>query len=336
MQDIADMLNMRARLSASALSKADGPPPRGWDDYHWNEDLKVVGYSAGAEGFTISYARNRDHRQQVTLYNIHPLGELRNELVETIDAGSQEIIDGATIPLPNYNAFTPMHVDYTPDFREARRESDVRMLGFSQSLEVALEFSQGSEAAQFKAKQTVTAGFESRQESTSEDEKTKEKGRQVNFPAEVPEGVDGEFWCSMKVQPKSIHTTGNCDVDFAIAVGTRRTGKGGRIISKWQAHHGKYKRHVYFASWWKHFLPLAKGTGGQRDWDCWQHFRDHPISQWTIDRLEKPLDLPFDHTSPPFDGWVVIEPHKQILRVNPAINPDVHAKWQASLALESS
>ena len=118
--DIAELLKPRARFTAHALARADGPPPRGWQDYDWKEDLVVVNYHAGADGFNIGYARNRDHRQRIEFYNVHPLGKLRNENVTTIGAGPVEIIDGATIPLPNFDAFTPMRVTYTPDFREAR------------------------------------------------------------------------------------------------------------------------------------------------------------------------------------------------------------------------
>ena len=330
--DIADMLKSRARLTAHALARADGPPPRGWQDYDWHEDLKVVSFHAGPDGFNIDYARNSDHRQRISFHNVRPLGELRNENVDIIGTGPVEVIDGATIPLPNFDAFTPMRVTYTPDFREARRVNDVRLLGFTQSLSLALEFAQGSEAAQFKAKQTITASFESRQEQTTERETTKEKGRAVEFPAEVPAGVEGAYWCTMKVQPKAVHTTGICDVTMGIGIGTRKTGKGGRILSKWQAHHDKYKRHAYYADWWEHFLPLIKADGGQRDWDCWQWFRDHPAPEWLTDRLEEPLALPFDHTSPPYDGHVSIEPHKRIIRVNEAINPELHAKWLANMA----
>ena len=330
--DIAEMLKMRARLTAHALARASGPPPRGWHDYDWHEDLNIADFNAGADGFTIDYARKRNHLERISFYNVHPLGKLRAENVEIVGSGSAEVIDGATIPLPNFDAFTPLRVVYTPNFRESRRENDVRMLGFTQSLSLALEFSQGSEAAQFKAKQTITASFESRQETTSEKEKTSEKGRAVEFPAEVPEGVEGKYWCTMKVQPKAIHTTGMCDVNMAVRIGKRRTGNGGRVISKWEAHRGKYQRHVYFADWWAHFLPIIKADGGQRNLNCWEHFRQHPAPEWLTDRLEEPLDLPFDHTSPPFDGWVSIEPHKTILRVNQAINPELYKKWIANTA----
>ena len=331
-KDIAELLLPRAQLTAHALAKATGPPPRGWQDYTSKEKLIVKAFSSGDDGFNIDYCRNRDHRQMITFYHVSPLDTIRNEDIQIIKAGSSEIIDGASIPLPNYEGFLPMRVIYTPDFRESRRENDVMMIGFSQSVETALEFSQGSDAAQFKARQSILLKAESRQDKTAEKEKSKEKGRTTEFPAEVPEGVDGKFWCTMKIQPKVIKTTGRCDVDFSIAIGTRRTGKGGRIISKWEAHHGKYKRHVFYTSWWKDCLPLIKAEGGQRNWDCWQYFRDHTAPKWLTDKMEAPLDLPFDHTSPPFDGWVEIEPHKEIIRVNPAINPEVFEKWQKSLA----
>ena len=92
-------------------------------------------HDAGEE---LWYGRTRHQESAIQLWGIHPLGRLRDEEVRTYDAGGVEIIDGATIPLPNYHGLTPMEVTYVPDFRDSIREADVRLVGFTESLSITL------------------------------------------------------------------------------------------------------------------------------------------------------------------------------------------------------
>ena len=65
--------------------------------------------------------------------------------------------------------------------------------------------------------------------------------------------------------------------------------------------------------------------------DCAGYFWEHPVSAEKLEVLIAPLDMPFEHVSPPFDGWVDIEPHSRVVRVNPTINPKLYEIWQSDL-----
>ena len=321
--DIAEMLRPRAQLIAHQMARA-GHTPKGWgSDYDWHQRLDVTGFWPTEAGFDIDYSRSR--YDLISLHAVRPLDHIRNEKVEVIEAGPVETIDGATIKLPNYDAFTPLAIGYNPDFRETRRINDVRMQGFTQAVSIALKFSEGSEVAQFKAEQSITTSFQARQDTRKEDETKTEKGRKIAHNPVAPPGVESEYWATMKIQPKAVRTTGVCDVDFGFTIGARNHSKGshGKVYSSWQKYHST------FGSFWDDFLPVIKNEG-RRGVPHWDDFRT-PAERWLLNAITKPLDLPFDHTSPPFDGWVTIEPHKKVLRVNPDINPDLFAKWQANL-----
>ena len=330
-RDLPEHILNRMELIGEVLSIADGPPARGWSegagapkyDRAAESPLQIYG---GGRGEDIWYARPQrwgGKSSSIQVWNVHPLSTLRDERVEIYETGSPEIIDGLTAPLENYMGLTELGIEYTPDFRKAVRANDVKMIGFSQSLSITIGFSQGSDAAQFKANQEITTGYESRQDFTSENEKSSEQGRSTTFHPTAPPGVDKEYTAKMTVQQKVIRTTGYGDVDFGFACGMRDTGR-------WSRHRGKYLRHVTFQSYWNEFLPVVRGEI-RSGLDCAGHFFANPAPKHLIEALESPLDMPFFNESPPFDGWINIEPHQRVIRVNPAINPELYEIWQKSL-----
>ena len=219
-----------------------------------------------------------------------------------------------------------MDTTYTPDFRDTVRESDVRLVGFTQSLETTFKFAQGGEAAQYKFEQEIKAGFSSTQEMTKGKEEETQRGRTVEFPVHCPPGVDMEYWSTMTIQPKKIVTTGTGDVDFGFEIGARQHKKG-----RWSwRRHNNQRRTIRFDSYWDEFIPMVKGEG-QRHHDCYEHFRNHPAPGWVIQQLTRRLSLPFRHETPPFDGWVTIKPKQKIQRVNRNINPELYELWRKGL-----
>ena len=212
--DIAEMLRPRAQLIAHQMARA-GHTPKGWGpDYDWHQRLDITGFWPTEAGFDIDYSRSR--YDLISLHAVRPLDHIRNEKVEIIEAGPVETIDGATIKLPNYDAFTPLAIGYNPDFRETRRINDVRMQGFTQAVSIALKFSEGSEVAQFKAEQSITTSFQARQDTRKEDETKTEKGRKIAHNPVAPPGVESEYWAVMKIQPKAVRTTGELRRGFRV------------------------------------------------------------------------------------------------------------------------
>ena len=262
-RDIADRLMGRLQVAAGILASADGPPPRGWRGdflprYRMNEKLRVSWYPG--PGSDIWYARLQHHgrdRAAIQVWNLNPAEMLRDEEVVAYPTSAPDIIDGATIPLPNYHGLTDMGLTYEPNFRDAITESDVMLIGFEEAAKITAEFSQGSEAAQYKFKQTIEASFTARQEKTKATEKANERGRRVEYPVTAPPGVDLEYTATMTVQQKKVRTTGFGDVDFGFAIGLRTPkGKGGRDI--WSRHRNN-KRHCRWQSFWNEFIPVVKG-----------------------------------------------------------------------------
>ena len=330
-RDLQEQILNRIELIGEVLSVADGPPARGWSegagaskyDRQKESSLQIYG---GGRGEDIWYARPQrwgGKSSSIQVWNVHPVSELRDEEIEMYETGAPEIIHGLTVPLENFMGLTELNIDYTPDFRKTVRLNDVRMQGFTESLSITIGLSQGSDAAQFKANQEITAGFEARQESTSESEKSSEQGHATTFYPSAPPGVDKEYWAIMTAQQKVVKTTGFGDVDFGFACGMRERGK-------WSKHRGKYVRHVTFQSFWNEFLPVIKGEV-RSGLDCAGHFFNNPAPKHLIEALEAPLEMPFNHESLPFDGWINIEPHQKVIRVNQAINPELYEIWQKSL-----
>ena len=322
------MLMPRFRLIGHAIRDAHSPHAwgwcKGWSKYDHHEPLSVTGYDGGD---WIWMDRESQARAALNIIALRPFERLRNKDEKEIPAGSPEIIDGATIPLDNYHGLTPLSTTYTPNFGETVRESDVRLIGFGQSVEATFKFVQGGEAAQFKFEQEIKTRVESKQETTKGKEKEKQRGRQAEFPAEAAPGVELEHWATMTIQSKKIVTSGAGDVDFGFAIGARDFKKGRWF---WRAHKGQ-RRFIKFDSYWDEFIPMIKGEGA-RHHDCFAYFREHPAPGWLIDQLTAHLDLPFRHETPKFDGWITIKPKKRILRVNPVINPEFYELWQKDLA----
>ena len=208
----------------------------------------------------------------------------------------------------------------------------MRLIGFEQSLSVALEFSQGSEAAQFKAKQTITAGFTSTQETTAEKEKTSERAAPSSSGRGASGRRGGVLVHDVPSNRRRSTPPGSAMSPWASASAPGKPARAGASSASGRPTTTNTSATRTTRTGGSTSYRLIKADGGQRDWDCWQWFRDHPAPEWLTDRLKEPLALPFDHTSPPYDGHVSIEPHKRIIRVNEAINPELHAKWLANMA----
>ena len=87
-------------------------------------------------------------------------------------------------------------------------------------------------------------------------------------------------------------------MDHGIKIGKMKHGnwKGNK------GEHGKtWPRWAAWDSFYEEFLPVIKGEG-RRDLDLAMWFRLHPVNPEIIAELEKPLQIPWEHTTEPFDG----------------------------------
>ena len=319
-KDIADLLIERFALVGEAFSVAKDPPCRGWDGYRHAKGLGVTGFYRGEN---IIYSRpDRGEREVVELLNIRPLDELRDPETTIVPVGDKETISGAKIRVENYNGLTPLTEKYESKRTVGTRREDVEFKNFTESVEIMLKAVQGSDTANFKFEQQFTIGASATHGDETHEEKSNEKGTVTGADPTAAPGTDARYWRTWTAQRSMVVHTGTGDIDCSVGIGTKRRGKHGRRISKWEAHKGKHKRHAYFPSFWLHLVPMLKGEGA-RDHDCYRWFHEHPAPDWLIEQVTAPIDLPFRNESKPFDDFSEIVGHKELIR---GPNPEVLAK----------
>ena len=306
MTDIADHLHERARLIGHAFNHLGNVWFKGGKDYDWHEELRVAHFGDG--GQTVHYARKHDKERQIHFTVIRDAG-LSNRKVQEIPIGTPKPLDMMVAKGFNYDGVVAVPLTYEGEFGKVTTAEEAFMHGLTQSLETSFKFTQGGEAASFKAEQEIKLGFESRQDwSRSEGEEENER-RLAGIAPVCPPGYDIEFQLIRTTQKMKLKVTGIGKVDHAVQLGKKQRswkgnkGKGGRLWPRW----AKYD------SFYEECLPVLKGEG-RRDLMFAEEFRRKPAPKWLIDRLERPLDIPFEHTSLPFDSATNVEQHQEVLR----------------------
>ena len=311
-QDIADMLMPRIQASAELLGQADHPPARGWNGYNTRELLKVISFLNGGE--EIWYGRPGG---SVQISNVRPLTELRDAKTVVIPVGKRQSVSAAKIDIQNWDGLTPHPEEYSSSLMKSTRREDVEFENFTESVETTFSFKQGGEAAQFALEQSIKLGFQGQHGSELHEETSSGQETVTGAKPVAAAGSDVEYWRTWENQRSIVRHTGIGEVDFAVTIGRRGRGSGGRHV--WEKHKGKYTRHIYYASFWEDFVPMIKRRG-RRDHDCYEYFQTHPVSQEMIDRITAPLDIPFVNESKPFDQFANIKGHIDTIRgPNPAV-----------------
>ena len=306
MGDIANTLEIRPRLVAVALNSV--PNDTLW--FPWmdkDKELKVSDLRDG--GSTIDYRHPDGKEYLIQLTNIRAKDGLRNMKTVDIPLGRPETIDKATIPARNFDGAVPIPIQYDARLSTLETREHAFSVGFSQSFTSTFTFQEGGEAASFKAVQAFELAIGSSQDTTDTEGQQTGEDRGAGITPECPPGYDIDFYLERTSQKTKTRVTGIGDVDFGIRIGKHwdghwngRRGEGGKRYSRW-------------VSWdsWDEFMSVLKGEG-RRDLDMAEWFWTHPAPAWLIKKLEKPLDLPFDHTGAEFDGATQLTVGQTVLR----------------------
>ena len=305
--DAVDHLEERAELVAHAIGRVSTDHVWGWEGYDWHNDLKFKRLTDG--GKFAQWRHPWRDKSRIWFKRIRPTGVLDGEKVEEIPMGDAKIIDGVTISAENWDGIAPLPINYNADFGKTRTKAEALSIGFTESIEIGIKFTEGGEAAFFKAEQSLKLGFEARQDKTTSTEDSISELRSAGLTPTCPPGFDVDFWMTRMTQPTKMRVSGKGQLTHSISIG-KRSG------SNWSKKHGKGgKRYSRMARWdtFEDFLSVIKGEG-RRDLALASLFRKTPASDWLIKRLEQPLEIPFTAETPTFDGWTKLRPHQKVIR----------------------
>ena len=290
----------------------------GWQHYDWHTDLEVHEFLRGGE--KLHFRPPGYKKALLVIDNIHPTGAVANEQVIDLPQGSPVVVDGATIPVENYDGPAPLPFHYSGDFGSQRghTRAEALTIGFTESVEIAVKFAQGA-GGLAKSEQSAKAGFEARQDKTTSDEKSDIESvlRSAGISPECPAGYDIEYSIARTTQPTRQRRAGQAVVEFSLTIGKHWSGHWNK---KHGAHGKRYTRHLHWDSE-QDFLATIRGEG-RRDFAAALHFRKHPAPDWLIRRLENLPSVPYSAETPTFDDWTRFRPRAKVLRgPNPAIVP---------------
>ena len=264
-KDIADLLMKRVKLIGEAVSKADHPPARGWDDFDRSEALEVARfYEAGKN---LWYQRPQT-RSYINIFNIEPTDKLRDPKTIIIPVGKRETVSAAKIKIENWTGLTPLTERYESSRMNIIRREDVEFKNFTESAETSFKATQGSDTANFKFEQEIKLGFSGQHGDETHEEKSRQQATVTGADPTAAPGCDSDYWRTWENQKSKVRHTGFGEVDFAFTIGTVKRGKGGKHTHSWEKHKNKYVRAIHFESFWNDFIPMLRGEG-RRDHDCY-------------------------------------------------------------------
>ena len=261
---------------------------------------------AGAE---LLYKRRGDKYGRIRFKNITPYGEVLEREDKDILLG-EDLIDSLTADALNYDGVIAVPINYDGTFRRLVSAEDAFAWGLTQSLETTFGTEIGGEAALQKYTAEIKIGFESRQDWSHTDSTEDEEARSAGINPESPPGYDIRYKLDRYSVQKKLYAKGICQVDHGVRAGKMKNGN-------WEGKHGEnhkfYPRYGNWDSFYLEFLPVIKGEG-RRDLDFAEWFQKHPAKPALIKMLEKPLQIPWEHTSLPFDGATRLQQTQKVLR----------------------
>ena len=309
MGDIADKLRVRADLVALALR--DVPDFMLWrfgaKSTRWTRSMRMKVSDLRDGGLNISYRRPDDEKALMSFENIRPVEGLRNEKTVDIPTGPPKIIDKVSIPISNFDGVVDLPVSYDARLSRLVTREEAFAFGFTESIKQTYGVEVGGDAYGGKVSASTELGLESRQDQTSTDGEQHGQDRGAGLDPVCPIGYDITFLLNRTSQKTKTRKTGDGDVDHSIKLGKHWDGK-------WQGHRGE-KTWPRWGQWdsFDEFMTVLKGKG-RRDLFFAKWFWENPVSDQLIEKLEKPLNLPFDHTGAEFDGTTVLRVTQQVVR----------------------
>ena len=305
MPDMGDYLLPRYELIGQAFSGIKSVWQ--WIDFDYKKTKLNVGKFKG-DGSLIRYQQDGNWEGAAEATIITPI-DIQNRKSVDIPVGAKKILDHLVANARNYDGVVDVPIEYVGAFRKLRSASEAFAYGFTQSVTLALKFTQGGEASFAKFEQELTLGFESRQDWTTEEGSEDEESRSAGISPDSPPGYDIQYTLTRTTQPMKLKVTGIAKIDHGVQIGKYHKG--------WKGNHGKnhklYPRWAKYDSFYEELLPVIKGEG-RRDLMFAEHFKRNPAPAWLIKELEKPLKIPFEHTSEEFDGATILDQEQIVLR----------------------
>ena len=311
MGDIAD--KMRVRMDLIAFAVKNVPERRLWrfgagnKPFTRNMKMRVAELRDG--GLNIDYRRPDDKEALMAATNIRPVDGLKNQKTVDIPTGPPKIIDKVSIPGTNFDGVVDIPVEYDGRISRLVGREEAFAIGFSQSIKQTFGIELGGEATLSKVTASTEFGFEARQDQSTTDSEQRGEDRGGALKPICPPGYDITFLLERTTQKTKTRTTGFADVELGIEMGKHwdgewkgKDGKNGKTWPRW----GKWDS-------FEEFMSVIKGEG-RRDLFFAEWFWAHKAPVWLIKELEKPLNLPFDHTGAEFDGTTVLRVTQQVIR----------------------
>ena len=309
--DIADHLKNRMEIIGEIVGPIGAhshPIVWRWEHFDRKEGIRVEKFKdAGAE--VLWQRKGGGGWGRIRASNITPYGEIAHRRDVDISLG-EELIDSLTADALNYDGVVAVPISYDGAFRKLKGLEDAFDHGLTESVSLAIGIEAGSEAAQSKLTAELTVGMESRQDWHHQDSSEDEQARSAGISPESPPRYDIRYKLDRYGQSKKLQSSGLCQVDHAVRIGKMEDGH-------WKGNHGKnhrfYPRYANWDSFYEEFLPVIRGDG-RRDLDLAMWFRDHPVNPKLLAELEKPLKIPWEHTTEPFDGATRLVQSQIVLR----------------------
>ena len=264
-------------------------------------------------GASINFRRPYDKKALIAITNLRPKDILHNRVEQDIPVGSAEIVDKVSIPIANFDGVVEIPVAYDGRLSRLRTREHAFALGFSQSFEqtFGVKATAGGEAygGSVEIYGETKFGLGSTQQATDTEGDQRGEDRGAGLNPTCPTGYDITFGLNRSAQPLKTRLTGQGDYDFALQIGKHWDGH-------WKGNKGEHgKKWPRWGQWdsWDEFMSVIKGEG-RRDLSFAKHFWTNPAPDRLIAALEKPLDLPFDHTGDVFDGATVVRITQTVIR----------------------
>ena len=311
MGDIADKLRVRMDLIAFAVKNV--PEDQLWrfgagnKPFTRNMKMRVAELRDG--GLNIDYRRPDDKEALMAITNIQPVNGLKDEKTTDISTGPPKIIDKVSIPMTNFDGVVDLPVDYDARLTKLVTRDEAFGFGFTQSVKQTFSIEAGGDVYGGKISASTEFAFGASQDQTTTDGKEAGEDRGAGISPVCPDGYDITFMLNRTSQKMKTRKTGFGDVEHGIQFGKHWDGE-------WKGNDGKNgKTWPRWGKWdsFEEFMSVIKGEG-RRDLFFAQWFWTHKAPQWLIKALEKPLDLPFDHTGSAFDGTTVLKVTQKVVR----------------------
>ena len=262
--DVADHLKNRMEIIGEIVGSVgvhSHPTIWRWEKFKRTEGIKVEKFKdAGAE--ILWQRKGDDGWGRILASNITPHGKIANRKDVDILLG-EKLIDSLTADALNYDGVVAVPITYDGTFRKLKGLEEAFDYGLTQSIEISLGYSYGSEAAQNKFTAELKIGFESRQDWHHQETTEDEQARSAGISPESPPKWDiryklDRYGQSKKLKSSRLVPSGSRYQDWQdearslegeTTASTGRRGRAGQIGIRFTRNSCRYQGRGGDATW---------------------------------------------------------------------------------------